>query len=644
MAQIMDWLAQSYRSVSKPLNASRALNCFAELQEQDAKSKAPVAVWGWPGTSPFATIADTACLAANIMNGILYVVGPANLWQINLDGAVVDLGPQGCAGRISIDNNGAQMVWVDGTSAFAYQVGGLAQPLVADANPGDTQVVLAVTGTITNGDTLNIQMADGSTFTTAAAATVPPGTAQVVPLASSLPSAANIGNFAQDPALTLAQITDPNFFPSYTVTFFDGYFAFVRFGTKEYFLSPLFGISPFDASLFASKEATSDLLLAIANTHEQLILFGQERAETWYDAGNAPPTFPFQRSDGALIQRGLAAVFSIVLEDNTIFWLGEDGMYYRLEGFQPLAVSNRAVEYQWSTYPTLADCFAFSLTLWGHKMIVLTFPSGRATWVLDLSTKRWHERESWLGTNADTSLGYWRPNFAIKFNDRWLLGDSQSGQIQQLNENVYTEFGDILPLTVVGPPFHTDRRRVFMKRFEVDMETGVGLTEGPATNAVQYCAQGVSLPAPGEMATTGGLLTLPTSFSTWLFSGSVSLPDNAAEHGVWFSNQTDDTAPGQGGLQIGIFNDTSSPAAMQLVVRCYDSGNAIIVQGEYAFTSWTNWVWVGISCDTATKTLQVYVNDGTGDQPLNPSSLVWSSSNAVAPGTSAWHILPSGES
>jgi hypothetical protein len=643
MGQIQDWLAQSYNSASKPLNRSRAVNCFAEAQLPDAKSKAPVAVWGWPGTSPFATLADLSSLCANVMNDVLYVVGQTDLWQVNADSSVVNLGRHGAQGVVSIDNNGLQLVWVDGVTGWVFQVGGIAQGVIANAPPGQTYVNASVVGTIITGDTLVFALGDGGTFTTTATSGVAPGINVTVPLAAALPTAIAAGSTFQDTALTLAQITDPNFFPSSTVTFFDGYFCFVRNGTKQMFLSPLYGITPFNAALFASKEATSDLLLAIANSHEQLFLFGQKRIETWYDAGNAPPTFPFQRSDGALIQRGLGAIGSIVLEDNTLFWLGDDGMYYRLEGFQPQAVSNRAVEYQWSTYQSLTDCIGFSITLWGHKMVVLTFPTAQATWVLDLSTGRWHERESWIGTNADTSIGRWRVSWALRWFNATLLGDSLSGQIQRLNDNVYTDFGEILPLTLIGPPFHTDRRRVFMKRFEVDMETGVGLTAGPATAATQYCAQGVEATAPTELATAGALVNLPASFSTWLFSGNVSLPDDLAVRGLWFSNQASDTSPATAGVQIGIFNDASAAGAFQIVVRCFDASAVAIVEANYGFTTWTAWSWIGISCDTATQALQVYINDGTGDQALTPASITWTSSHPVAnPNGQAWHIVPSG--
>src|SRR5262245_36370460 len=267
MAQVLDFVAQAYTAHSKPLNGAQCINFFPEMELQDARSKSPVGIWGSPGISPFALTSDSSIRALNMMNGIVYAVGNRHLWQINPDGTVKDLGSHLANTPISIDNNGIQLCWVDGSTGWYWQEGG-----------------------------------------------------------------------------SVTQITDPNFYPSNTVTYFDGYFCFVRNGTKQFFLSPLFGVTPFDGAMFASKEATSDLLLGIANSHEQLFLFGQLRTEVWFDAGNPAPEFPFQRSDGAIIQRGTLSPFSIILEDNTVFFLGDDAVYYRLNGFAPERYSNHAVE------------------------------------------------------------------------------------------------------------------------------------------------------------------------------------------------------------------------------------------------------------------------------------------------------------
>lgn len=575
MPQILDFVAQSYVAHSKPLSDSRCVNMYAEIEPQDIKAKTPVPVFGHAGLSPFAVCGAGATgvgpvQAFNILNDQLYAVAGTNFYQVNADSTVIDLGttlvqPTG----VSIDNNGIEIVWVDGFTGWQYSVGSGVQ-----------------------------------------------------------------------------QITDVNFFPSQSVRFFDGYFCFSRKGTKEYFLSPVFGVTPLDGALFASKEATSDNLVVLENSHEQLLLFGEKRIEVWYDAGNPPPTFPFQRNDGALIQRGLVAAYSVVLEDNTVFWLGDDGVAYRLNGFVPERISTHGTEKAWQSYPTMSDCQAFSYTFEGHKFIQFTFPSGQATWTHDVATKRWHERESWLGGDESTSIGRWRGNCAIQCYDRILIGDSQSGQIAQVNPNYFAEFDGTMRGLLIGPPIHADRRRCFMKRFEIDVESGVGLTPGPNTVTTTYCAKPVVQTWPTALATSGQLTNTPTTFASFFHSMWVYLPDDGDLRGVILTNQDDETLGSTNpGLFIEIANNvTANP---QIVVRAWDAANAAIVAAAYDVSTWGAWTNVIISLDTASQQIAVWTSTVVAgvlvEQALTPVSLVWSSTNPISnAGGHPWRVLTVG--
>src|SRR4029077_13269782 len=112
--------------------------------------------------------------------------------------------------------------------------------------------------------------------------------------------------------------------------------------------------------------------------------------ETWYDSGAV--NFPFQRIDGATIERGLVAPYAVVKEDNSVFFLADDLVFYRLDGVIPRRVSTHALEQAWRAFGTVTDAFCFSMTLDGHKMVVLTFPSGSRTFVYDIASGLWHRR------------------------------------------------------------------------------------------------------------------------------------------------------------------------------------------------------------------------------------------------------------
>lgn len=273
-------------------------------------------------------------------------------------------------------------------------------------------------------------------------------------------------------------ITDPAFNPARTVEFFDTYFVFDWNNTNQFFLSNSLDGTTYNALAYASAEVSPDLVLATVNQQENLLIFGQTTIETWYDSGNV--NFPFARYDGATIERGCAAPLCIVKEDNSVFFMGSDLIFYRLNGVVPVRVSTHAIEWAWSRYPTVADATIWTHTWQGHKFLVLTFPTGNATWVYDIATNLWHERISYNAANE--SMQRWRVSCGLSCYGKILVGDNYSGQIGFLDETVFTEYGNTVKAYMISPAVHSDKKRVFMSRFELDVEAGVGTTTGQGSN------------------------------------------------------------------------------------------------------------------------------------------------------------------
>ncbi len=273
-------------------------------------------------------------------------------------------------------------------------------------------------------------------------------------------------------------ITSSNFHSSTSATFFDNYFVLSWDGTNKYFISGSLDGTSYNGADFASAEVAPDYVLAIVNQQENLLIFGQTTIETWYDAGSV--NFPFQRIDGGTIERGCAAALTPVKEDNSVFFLGDDRIFYRLDGTIPRRVSQHAIEDAWQNYKVVSDAYCFSYTWEGHKFINIIFPTANASWIYDISTGYWHERESWDLNN--NSYGRWRGAWAINAYNKILVGDRYSGQVGYLDDVAATEFGNTLQAYLVGPVMHNDRNRLFHSRFELDIEAGVGNANDPGSD------------------------------------------------------------------------------------------------------------------------------------------------------------------
>jgi hypothetical protein len=76
----------------------------------------------------------------------------------------------------------------------------------------------------------------------------------------------------------------------------------------------------------------------------------------------------------------------------------------------------------------------------------------------------------------------WRGQVGINWMGLALVGDRYSGVIGQSNFQDFTEYGNPMQMTITSPPIHEDRKRIFLRRFEVDVQTGVALVEGQGSD------------------------------------------------------------------------------------------------------------------------------------------------------------------
>ena len=274
-----------------------------------------------------------------------------------------------------------------------------------------------------------------------------------------------------DTSAGLVQITDGDFVSADTVTFQDGYFIFSY--TDGFFLSGLDNGQTFAALDFGSAEASPDDVVAVKSNHQQLWVFGTETTEVFYNSGNTD--FPFERISGAVLERGCGAAFSIASDDNTLFWLGDDNIVYRANGFTPQRISTHAIEEKLREFSSVSDAFGFFVTISGHKFYHLTFPTGERTFVFDVATGLWHERES-FGSR------YWRGSSYAAVYGKHLIGDDFVGRVGELDMDTFTEYGVVMQGILTGLPIHSDRKRLRHHKFEIDVESGVGTTAGTTSD------------------------------------------------------------------------------------------------------------------------------------------------------------------
>ena len=190
-----------------------------------------------------------------------------------------------------------------------------------------------------------------------------------------------------------APIVDTAFYGSDAVWFVDTYFVFNKPATGEFYISQSEAIT-FDPLYFATKIGASDLLTTAAVVHREIWLIGQSTTEIWVNSGASD--FPYQIMNGAFVQHGCGAVYSVAQMGDALFFLSQDiqgkSIVVKAQGYQTQRISTHAIETAIASYAVINDAIGFTYQQEGHQFYFLTFPTADKTWCFDLSTGQWHER------------------------------------------------------------------------------------------------------------------------------------------------------------------------------------------------------------------------------------------------------------
>lgn len=272
---------------------------------------------------------------------------------------------------------------------------------------------------------------------------------------------------------SLTQITDADFPGAVAVTTLDGFGVFVRPDSTQIFISALNDMTSFDALDFASAEGDPDNLVTALRVGRELWLFGERTTEVWANVGAAD--FPFQRISGAFVERGIAARFSVAQQLAVPLWLGENRVAYRANGVQPQRISTHAIEQEWAGYTTVSDARSSLYEQEGHTFYVLTFPTEGATWVYDIDTQVWHERES---------EGYetWRACSCTAFAGAVIAGDTTNGNVYVVDPTASDEVGDTIIRVATGSQLVQSGNRIRHRQLTMDLTTGNGLSTGQGSD------------------------------------------------------------------------------------------------------------------------------------------------------------------
>jgi len=224
----------------------------------------------------------------------------------------------------------------------------------------------------------------------------------------------------------------------------NGYFILPEEGSARFYWTEPGQTNP-DGLSFATTESSPGDIVKVERVGDELWFFKEEGIEVWVPTGDAD--LPFQRVPGRNYDKGCRARDSVCRFDNSVAWVGNDGLVYR--GDQaPVRFSDHSLEEQ-IRKSDVDSLRAWSFPVDGHSLWCLTISDG--TYAYDASTQQWSEFQTYERAGWRCHVGDMGETFVV-------AGSDTDGKLYRLDPQVANDAG--LPMVrritggigVVGQP------------------------------------------------------------------------------------------------------------------------------------------------------------------------------------------------
>ena len=275
----------------------------------------------------------------------------------------------------------------------------------------------------------------------------------------------------------LVKIVDPDLNPPRAVAQLDKWFVFVTNDTSGQF--QITNDTAIDALEFATAQADPDSLLTCWSDNRQLWMFGEKTIEVWWNSGNAD--FTFDKVQGGYIERGLLSQYSVASVNNMLYFVGEDGIAYRVNGYVPAPISTPPIEQEIYDDTSKSTIHGFYYPYKGHQFYVLQVNS--KTYVYDVKTAGWHRLSYWDVSDSVSKHQPYLGRVSVEAYGKVLMGSRASGKIYEVSSTTYSDAGEEIRWEMNSPPFSQNLQPGIMSRLEIDFEAGTSLTTGQGSDS-----------------------------------------------------------------------------------------------------------------------------------------------------------------
>jgi hypothetical protein len=241
----------------------------------------------------------------------------------------------------------------------------------------------------------------------------------------------------------LVQVEDEDLGTAIDVKWIDGYFVLTdgEFAIVTELNDPT-SINPLK---YGSAEVDPDPVVGVQVNRNELYLIGRHTIEVFQNVGGQ--FFPFQRINGAHIQKGAVGVKAHCVFNDALAFVGsgrnEAPAVYIGDNAQTVRISTREIDLILASYTEtqLASIEMEAVTRAGHRWLYIHLPD--RTVVYDLSATTILEEPVWFClTSATDGFSRYKGRHFVWFNGQMFSGDPTSGNVGYATDQEGHHWGD----------------------------------------------------------------------------------------------------------------------------------------------------------------------------------------------------------
>ena len=271
----------------------------------------------------------------------------------------------------------------------------------------------------------------------------------------------------------LVQVTDPDLGTALTVVWVDGYFM----TTDGEFLVVTDIDDPYSVSptKYGSSEIDPDPVVSLLKLRNEIYAINRYTIEVFSNVGGTG--FPFQRVNGAQIQRGAIGEKCSIVYENMVAFLGSGvneapGIYLGVNG-QDNKISTREIDEALIEF-TEEELSSVVMETYNDKsqaFLHVRLPD--KTYVYDYTASQAAGKSVWyILSSGVLSTNQYRAKNVIFCYDKWQVGDTDSFKIGVFDNTISTHFGDTTVWEFGTAIIYNESRGAQVKRLELVALTG----------------------------------------------------------------------------------------------------------------------------------------------------------------------------